>query len=137
MGTEHRPDLKRVIAAEQADLHTENIPMFTSRPDTRDIYTSRGEHIPDFLHEPSLEAVRKRLHLFDERDMKKQTWFIQASLAAILIANGHAGHKRSILVPSQSEATRDRLLKAACAIGDRLCEQALVSEHGANWIGLS
>ncbi len=137
MGTEHRSDLKRVIAAEQADLRTENIPMFTSRPDAWDIYTSRGERIPDFLHEPSLEAVRKRLHLFDERDMKKQTWFIQASLAAILIANGHAGHKRSILVPSQSEATRDRLLKAACAIGDRLCEQALVSEHGANWIGLS
>ncbi len=144
-GIEQRPHLKRVIAAELADLHIDDIPMFTTRPNTRDIYTSRGKRIADFLDEPSLEAVRKRLQLFDEHDLTRQSWFIQASLATIPIGNGHLGRsgaesaraQASKLVPVRTKATRERLLKAAYAVGDRLCELALVSEHGANWIGLT
>ncbi len=138
LNVERQPYLRRVIAAERADLHAGDIPMFTTRPDIRAIYTSQGECIADFFDEPSMESVRKILSRFDERDLARQCWFIEATLATIPIGNGHIDWKRAPLVPSQTRVTYERLLKAACAVGNRLCEQVLQGEEGeANWIGLT
>lgn len=138
-----RPQLKQLIPAEIRDLLGGDIPMFTTRPNTRDVYTSSGECIPDFLEESSLASVTKRLLSFDEQDLSRQIWFIQGSLTTLLLGDGHAvlqGRHLPLVAPIQvtsSEALSARLLRGACTVGDRLCDLALYSEHGANWIGLT
>lgn len=134
---EHQPSLKRLIAAERADLHAGDIPMFTARPDTRDIFTSQGVCIPCFLAEPSLELVKRRLQGLSEADLARQLWFIQASFATIPMGSGHLSYTSSRLAPAKTKATSERLIQAACAVGDRLAERALLSERGANWLGLT
>jgi len=119
--------------------------MFTTRPDTRDIYTSRGVRLPDFLDKPGLAAVSRRLGDFSEQDLQRQVWFIQGSLATIRPGTGHAFLQSSSLpleIPPDAAVPGDepltaRLLQAARAVGDRLCNLALHSEHGTNWIGLA
>ncbi|HZR39655.1 MAG TPA: type 2 lanthipeptide synthetase LanM family protein [Ktedonobacteraceae bacterium] len=139
----YRPELKQLIAAEILDMHGGDIPLFTTHPNTRSVYTSRGECIPDFLAEPSLTTVTSRLLAFDEQDLSRQLWFIEASLATLLIGNGHpelqnarVSSPTTTLVTS-GETLSTRLLHAACVVGDRLCDLALHSEHGANWLGLT
>jgi len=139
------PSLRQLIAAELQDLHSGDIPMFTTRPDTRDIYTSRGVRLPDFLDKPGLAAVSRRLGDFSEQDLQRQVWFIQGSLATIRPGTGHAFLQSSSLpleIPPDAAVPGDepltaRLLQAARAVGDRLCNLALHSEHGTNWIGLA
>ena len=137
------PSLKHLISAELQDLHDGDIPMFTTRPDTCDVYTSRGVRLPDFLAEPSLNSVSRRLRDFDEQDLLRQIWFIQGSLATIHPGTGHSSLQSShpsLKLPDAvqgSEPLTTRLVKAAHAVGERLCDLALHSEHGTNWIGLA
>jgi type 2 lantibiotic biosynthesis protein LanM len=137
ISTEHSPQLRRVIAAEQADLQAGDIPLFTSCPETRDLYTSGGECLAEVFDEPSWETVKRRLFQFDERDLARQIWFVQASLTATRLEQGHFAHGAVRLQPTPLRASRKRLLRAACEVGDRLCEQALVGSCGASWIGLT
>jgi lantibiotic modifying enzyme len=80
--TEHRPELARVIAAERADLHNGDIPLFTTRPDSRDLWGG-GRRITDFTETPGMTLVRQRVRQLGEDDLARQTWFIRASLATL------------------------------------------------------
>ncbi|HLZ59636.1 MAG TPA: type 2 lanthipeptide synthetase LanM family protein [Ktedonosporobacter sp.] len=137
VGAERQPHLKKLITAERTDLHAGDIPMFTARADTRDIATSWGKCIPDFLAEPSMDSTRKRLQQLSEEDLARQTWFIQASLATILMEAQHSSFSPSHLAPTQAQASQRQLIQAACVVGDRLCERALLGSRGANWLGLT
>src|SRR5262245_11228635 len=48
-GIENRPEMGRLIPAEQADLQKGDIPFFGARPDSKHLWTSSGELIQDFL----------------------------------------------------------------------------------------
>lgn len=137
VGIEHQPELKRLVAAERADLHAGDIPMFTTRPDTCDIFTSRGICIPAYLSETSLTSVEQRLQHLDEQDLVRQRWFIEASLATILLSEGVMSRKQSHLEPAEEPCSRAALLQAACTVADRLADLAYVDEHGAGWIGMA
>lgn len=133
------PHVQKVIPAEHDDLYTGNIPIFTTSPGTRDIFTSQRACITNFLDEPGLDLVKARLQGFDEQDLARQVWFIQASLASLLVTQeqGQIGWKSSQLRSSQPPVTREDLLQAACMVGDRLCEQAIQTENKAAWLGLT
>lgn len=134
--TLQQPLNKRVFAYEVTDLHEGDTPMFTSRPDTCAIYSSRGDCIPDFLERPSLESVAEHLLTFNERDLIRQVWIIQASLAAQVMATGHqvaAGPKAPAVYET---ATPAALIQKACTVGDRLYDLALTNEGGAYWLAL-
>jgi type 2 lantibiotic biosynthesis protein LanM len=38
---------------------------------------------------------------------------------------------------TKTQVTREQLIQAACAVGDRLSELALLDEYGAHWLGLT
>lgn len=132
-----QPHLKQFIQAERADLHQGDIPFFTTRPDTRSVYTSQKACLTDLLAEPGMEATRRRVQRLSEEDLARQLWFIQASFAAMTLGNRHPGQRISQLDPTNTEVTRERLMQAACAVGDRLSERALLDEYGAHWLGLT
>ncbi|HEY0558297.1 MAG TPA: type 2 lanthipeptide synthetase LanM, partial [Thermoanaerobaculia bacterium] len=82
---EAQPALERVIAAEHRDLSEGDIPFFSTFPASRDLWTSRGERIPDFLEEPSFDLVRRRVDLLGEEDLRRQLWLLRLSLGTQLL----------------------------------------------------
>ncbi len=138
---QQRP-LRRLLRSEVADLHNLDIPLFTIRPALPHIYTSGGVCLPDFLAETGLQAAQRCLNTFDEHDLARQLWFIRASLTSMVADTEHSELRITTPPLSLAECVTSRdlsasLLQQARAIGDRLCDQALYSEHGANWIGLT
>ena len=141
VGAEEHPHLVRVLGAERADLLEGCVPKFTTRTDSRDIWSSAGARIPDFFDEPGLTLVRRRLGRLSDEDLARQAWFIRASLATL--ASGEEdwlwpGYRleENARLPAR-EQLRERLLAEARRVGDRLEELALRDEKDTTWLGLA
>ncbi len=133
-----QPDLAQLVKFERADLLVGDIPLFTTRPDTRDIFSSRADCITDFLAQPGIAAAQQTMLELHEDDLERQRWFIEASFSSLLMEQEQPMWKRPIIAnPSEKEVTRERLLAAACRIGDRLCKLAAGDWRGVNWVGVS
>ena len=78
------PCLHRLIPAERADLDVHNIPIFTTRPDSRDLWSSSGERIADFFDRSGLDMVRDRLLGYGDTDLARQLAFIRRSFASLV-----------------------------------------------------
>jgi type 2 lantibiotic biosynthesis protein LanM len=133
---EHVPAYARIIRAECEDLLNGDIPVFTTRPDSRDLWSGTGERMTDFFDESGMALVRRRVAQLNHQDLEKQLWFIHASMATM--SRGMQQAPRSSVHPAepQSVADREQLLAAAQAIGDRLEALALHGEDDVSWIGL-
>jgi type 2 lantibiotic biosynthesis protein LanM len=133
------PQHLRALPSEIRDLQQGDIPFFSSRPGSRDLWTSRNEHVPDFFEEDSLTAVRRCIEKLDEADLARQRWFIAASISSLKLgldqktsggpAFGGGG--------GDAGASRERLLDAARLAADRLEGLAIRDEANINWIGLA
>ena len=136
VATEIQPHLAKVISAERQDLQNGDIPIFTTRPFSRDLWTSSGQLIPDFFEESALALVRRRLQNLGERDLDLQLWFIQASLATS--AEYRNVQQRSGLESAapHKAISREQLLSAARILGDRLESVAINGGQGVSWVGL-
>jgi type 2 lantibiotic biosynthesis protein LanM len=132
---EHRPYLARVITAERNDLQQRDIPMFTTRPGSTHLWSSQNTLIANFFDEPSLAAVHRRLQQLSEADLRRQHWFIRASLTSLSLDSMQRPTYH--LSETQTVAHRAPLLAAACAVGDRLETLALRGEHDVSWLGLT
>jgi type 2 lantibiotic biosynthesis protein LanM len=131
---EDDPDLVTVIRAEREDLLRGDVPVFITHAGSRDLWTSAVDSIPDFFPQASLSIVGGLLTGLGPEDFARQVWFIQASLAT-LGSDAVGPSVPSLTVPVA--ATRDRLLAAARAVGDRLETTALRGRSGITWIGLN
>jgi type 2 lantibiotic biosynthesis protein LanM len=127
-------DLARVIRVERDELLRGDIPLFTARPDSRDLWINAGERIPDFFAESSLSVVRRRVRQLSGEDCSRQAWFIQASLATL--PTDEARWPAYPVTSPASEASSERLCSAAQAVGDRLETLAFRGRADASWIGL-
>lgn len=141
VGVEDNPHLLAVIAAERRDLENGDIPLFTTRPASHDVWTSRGERIESYWDKTGLELVMERVQTLAEPDLRRQVWFIRASLATLSL------NQDELAWPSYSPAAhasnpdpvslRDECLANARTIGDRLDELALRDGDDVAWIGLA
>jgi type 2 lantibiotic biosynthesis protein LanM len=138
VGIEQRPILAKVITSEQQDLQEGDIPMFTTRPDSRSIWSSRGEEIVGFLDEPGLAQVHRRVQRLGPDDLKKQLWFIDASLTTLSMDADGAQWGSYELVEPPVMADRDQLISAAVEVGKRLEELVMRGDDGdVSWIGVT
>lgn len=135
--TTQQPYLAELIPHERADLLNGDVPIFTTRPDSRDLWTSTGQRLPNFLSETPLEAVQRRLNQLSEHDLWQQQWFISASLSALVLGRGNTSWQEYEFPTAQGEAPQAALLQGAEAIAQRLLKLALPDEPGMTWIGLS
>lgn len=132
-GIDQCPYLGQVIPAEQADLNEGDIPLFATRPASRDLWSSKGVCQRDFFTAAGLELVRRRLEQLSTQDLAQQEWIIRASLATA----GPSLRPTSFTVAEPAApANRERLLAAAGAVGDRLEELARRDRGAASWAGL-
>ncbi|HEY0735246.1 MAG TPA: type 2 lanthipeptide synthetase LanM family protein [Herpetosiphonaceae bacterium] len=137
VGVDQQPYFARLIPAERDDLLRGDIPMFTSRPESRDVWSSTKERIAEFFDEPGVGLVRRRIQRLSEDDLRQQRWFVNASLATLAINLDQEQRPRSPSAASHQPVERERLLEAARAVGDRLAKLALRGTEDASWIGLT
>lgn len=135
-----RPYLQQVLQHEIADLQDGSIPIFTSRPASRDLWTSRGVRVANFFERPSLENARERIMSLDDGDLARQVWFIRASLATISVVP-HEGDRSASPPHETHHANEDAgdpamLVRVAASIGDRLHEMAFRDAGGVSWVGI-
>ncbi|HEV2843700.1 MAG TPA: type 2 lanthipeptide synthetase LanM, partial [Thermoanaerobaculia bacterium] len=140
LDAEGQPGLARVIAAEHRDLSEGDIPSFSTLPSSRDLWTSRGERIPDFLDEPSFATVQRRAGLLGEEDLRRQTWLLRLSLGTLLLNREDiqwTSYTPAADAPRLApDALRESLLAHARAVGDWFAEMAVREGDYASWIGL-
>lgn len=137
VAVEHRPPLARVVAAERAALLEGDIPLFTTHPSSRGLWTGTGAPIADVLDEAGMSLVRRRVGQLEEGDLAQQLWFIRASLATLATATRPVPGPAPRRSGQPALADRDRLLAAAQAVGDKIEAMALRSDGAASWIGLA
>jgi type 2 lantibiotic biosynthesis protein LanM len=129
-------ELRRVVPAELAELWSGDIPLFTTRPDSRDVWASDGTRVPEVLRTEGLAAVEAKIAAMGEVDQYRQQWVISASLATRPTPVVHSG---TVTRPDlgATEADPEQLLAAATDIADEIMAQVLGDDGGpANWLGL-
>jgi type 2 lantibiotic biosynthesis protein LanM len=139
LNIEQQPYLAKVISAERDDLWKSDIPLFTTCPNSRDIWSSSGEQITDFFEESGLTLVQRRLQKLSEVDLTQQQWLIRASLTTLATATVQEQTQwpSYLLREPQNQANHEQLLAGAQAIGKRLEMLALSGEKDASWIGVT
>jgi type 2 lantibiotic biosynthesis protein LanM len=132
-----QPALARLIPAERANLLQGDVPVFTTRPGCRDLFTNQGAMIPAFFHESSLDTVRQRLCQLDEADLARQVGIINASFDCLLTDPWRSAKHPAPSLFSLTRVTHATLLGAACAVGDALAATAVRSGNTAGWLELA
>jgi lantibiotic modifying enzyme len=140
-GVEENAHLLPLISAERRDLMEADIPIFTTRPATNDIFTSTGKRIGDFLEKTGLSLSRKTVESLGPEDLQRQIWFIRASIATLDLQKDELTRKYYKPVWPSSIVGRKQLaaqlIEEARRVGTRLQELALHEEHNATWIGFA
>ena len=127
---------RRVVRAELADLWAGDVPLFTGRPGSRDLWTTSGQRLRDVLPEPSLTTVTGKIAAMDAVDRHDQEWVIAAALAT---RSGPIDHHSGPMLPghvTSSVPDRERLLAAACGIADELVARSVHDARRANWLAV-
>jgi type 2 lantibiotic biosynthesis protein LanM len=137
VGSSQWPHRASIIAAERAALLQGDIPRFTTRPESRDLWTTQGKRLPDFFRQPSYDVAQARLQHLSEEDLQRQRWLIEASFTSLLVETHQLTRRDRHWPPASVPATPEHLLAAASVIGKRLSEQALQDETRAGWLCVS
>lgn len=133
---EVKADLARVFAYEREDLERGDIPVFTTRPGSRDLLGTSGKRIADYLPVPALQLAHRRVRRLDADDMARQAWLVRASFAALTMGEGRTQWPCYDWSCRRTEAKRTQLLSASREIGNRVENLALRGEDGTAWLGL-
>ena len=138
--------VRRALAGhELTDLWAGDIPLVTSRPQARGLWTSAGQHLPGLLDRPALTCALDTIMAMGEVDRNDQEWVISASLATRRKSGGHRGAVPAQRPVTAAAADPDRLLAAACGLADRIVARGITAagQPGAaghpsrvNWLGL-
>ncbi|HUQ80285.1 MAG TPA: type 2 lanthipeptide synthetase LanM family protein [Gemmatimonadaceae bacterium] len=139
-----RPELERVVSYEHADLVVGDVPLFTSRPDSRDLFSTHGDRIEDYFAQSGLDAALARIESLSESDLHRQEWVVRASLVALTPARHgttqHAGQPAAKALPNANRRVApsgDESIAAADGVAHRLGELALREGSRVTWLGLT
>ncbi|GGU30920.1 type 2 lanthipeptide synthetase LanM family protein [Lentzea flava] len=130
------PLLDRLVPFEVADLWRGDVPLFTCRPGSRDVWTTSGLRLPGLLPEAGLHAVERKIAAMSEVDRHDQQWVIAAALAS---RPRPVSHHSGVPLPGHVAAVDPdpaRLLVAACGIADQILAHAVTGRNRVNWLGL-
>ena len=128
--------LQKLVLAEQNALREGDIPLFRALPGSRAIWTDAGACLEDFFSKSGLEMLEARLRSFSEKDLRRQVWFVRASLAILSQANPEEEKPKSLerggVVSWSPQSAVDLAQRVACA----LLEGAIEDADSVFWLGL-
>ncbi|WP_432974280.1 type 2 lanthipeptide synthetase LanM family protein [Dactylosporangium sp. CA-233914] len=124
------PDLRAnllVATSEIQQLAGGDIPMFRTRPDSRDLYDDRGVVARDYFTRSGLDLVRDRIVALGAADLRRQRWTVSASLAALQIDGVRRDARPLGRDLPNVEIDRPLAVRAAVRIGDQLLRTVVSS----------
>lgn len=127
---------QRLIPSELTDLWAGDLPMFTSKPGSRDLWSADGECLSNLLEGPGLATVVLKIAAMDEVDRYDQEWLISAALATRAQPVAHRTGETRPRADVSAIPDPQRLLSAACGIADEIGARAMHGDGRANWLGL-
>ena len=139
VGVDERPALARVVHAEHRDLSRADIPYFTGRPDSRDLWTSDGERIADFFDRPTLDLVHERISAMSEDDLARQQWMVTLSLGSLASRRDETAPRppaRNAARTVERTVWQRSMIEQAVRIGDRLGAIAEWDGDDVAWVAL-
>jgi type 2 lantibiotic biosynthesis protein LanM len=125
-----------LLPAELNDLMHGDVPLFTARPASRDLWTSSDERVEDFFEMPGLARVERHLLQLGEKDLEQQLWIVRASVATLASEVEGPRNPRLACAFTEESTSPAELINAARQIGDRLAELAMAGGDDTTWIGL-
>jgi lantibiotic modifying enzyme len=131
----HHPLRWLACRLEQRDLWATDVPLFTTRPASADLWGSDGQRLPAALPEAGLDTARARVRAMGDVDRRDQEWVISAALATRAPAGAHRGTETRGRLATTA-ATPERLLAAACAVADQIVAHTLDEGERLNWLGI-
>ncbi|HEX6358837.1 type 2 lanthipeptide synthetase LanM family protein [Actinophytocola sp.] len=126
----------RVCREELADLWAGDVPLFTTRPGSADLWSAAGRRLPGALDRPGLADALTKVNAMSEIDRRDQEWIVTAALAT---TRPNSGHRPAPPLPGRLAGTAappDRLLVAACTIADQIVARHHERGERVNWLGL-
>jgi type 2 lantibiotic biosynthesis protein LanM len=133
-----RPRLWPLVAAEQEAMEQEDIPFFTTRPDSTALELAPGRAIDGCFPEPSYELVRARLRGLSPDDLEQQVALVEGSLYTHVARETTSGAPRQASEGGPLDVeplAPDELVTRALAIAATLSERAIRAADGsATWI---
>ncbi|MCA0235991.1 MAG: type 2 lantipeptide synthetase LanM family protein [Bacteroidetes bacterium] len=134
--------IRKLIKFEKQDLRNGDVPLFSTRVNSRHLWYADHACVENFFSQTGLELVRQRLSLLSTQDMQRQLWLIEASLTASLqIPRAQedqtaAAAGKQALATDLAPASNEMLLAEAIRVGDYLYEQAFKGANDAQWMAL-
>ncbi|MFD1150175.1 type 2 lanthipeptide synthetase LanM family protein, partial [Saccharothrix hoggarensis] len=128
--------LRALVPHEIGDLWAGDVPLFTTRPGSRDVWTSTGERLRDVLPVSGLDSVTAKVAALDEVDKHDQQWLISAGLASRPKPVDHRTGAGVDVPLEPGIPDPQRLLVAACGIADEVLAHAATAAGRVNWVGL-
>lgn len=132
-----RPYLQHAVQAECAALRAGDIPLFTTPPTSRRLWSGDGAPIDQVCAASGMELVQQQLQRFSEADLQQQIWLIRASLSTVPKTAHHVPQARPPASTSLAPVTPADLLVQASAIGARLDALALREGEDVAWLGIT
>ncbi|MGC5363625.1 type 2 lanthipeptide synthetase LanM family protein [Streptomyces sp. DT24] len=125
-----------LVEDELTDLWAGDVPLFTTRPDSTDLWSASGRRLPGPSAEPGLARVDAKLAALGPVDRQDQEWIIRAAMVSTSATFAHhvAGAARERTAATAPEP--EHLLSAARSVGDLLVSLAYHGHDRTNWIGL-
>ncbi|MFJ5228604.1 type 2 lanthipeptide synthetase LanM family protein [Kitasatospora sp. NPDC088391] len=122
---------------EIAQLWDGDIPLFTTRPGSADLWSGDGTRVPAAVDRTGLDRAAERLRAMGEFDLAAQEWTVRATMAARATTDPHAPPPPSGPGPAPaSSLSPERLLGAARRVGDLLLAAGHDGGGRTNWLGL-
>ena len=150
---DHPPKLWPVFQAEHQCLEQLDIPSFTGKTDSLDLYCNDRVIIEDFFPYCSFDAVIKRLQSLNDEDLAFQQQLILLSLysryqkeprlhacaGALTQQDDLASGRSPSASPTDAALRSQTLVSAATTLAEQLCRSATWNQDHtmASWVGIS
>ncbi len=136
--TAKAPYLIEFVEAERAALARYDVPLFMTQPNSVTIVSEDGVQICDLIAASGLETAKQRVLRLDACDQARQHWCIDAAFATTKVGSGLVegwGRRAARRLDGSpvDAGWRERLIRAACAVGERLATLAFVHEETVAW----
>ncbi|SDI36528.1 type 2 lantibiotic biosynthesis protein LanM [Actinokineospora alba] len=128
------PGRRGLSRHEVADLWAGDIPIFTGKPGSADLWTSEGHRVSGVIERTGLSRALEKVGAGSEADRRDQAWIISATLATRRPAA--PGADVVPLALAGTAADPQRLVAEACALGDQIIARSMGDRDRVNWLGL-
>nr|WP_258036366.1 type 2 lanthipeptide synthetase LanM family protein [Streptomyces sp. SM10] len=129
------PALPGLEDEEIAELWQGDVPVFTSRPGSAEVWSGNGHRVAGSTA-TGLARVEAKLLALDTVDRQDQERIIRTAMVSTSTEPPHRARGRGRPRTEATAPEPDRLLSAARSVGDQLVSLAYHGGGRANWIGL-